>query len=90
MLSSIPINIECFYNITGNKLTDLNRTYACQKIAADPVRLNTTKVLCFQNNLYNNVTESCNTDFVNKSVLGVGRKYDTESQKVVTGHLLYL
>ena len=45
-----------FLQHNGNKLMDLNRTYACQKIAADPVRLNTTKVPCFQNNLYNNVT----------------------------------
>ena len=63
----------------ANKLMDLNRTYACQKNCCGPCKApyhqgtmlgeQTTKVC-------NN--RSCNTDFVNASGLGQGRKYSNE------------
>ena len=71
-----------FLQHNGDKLMNLNRTYACQKNCCGPCapEYNQGTMLSEQSVQQCN-NRSCNTDFVNKSGLGVGRKYDTESQK---------
>ena len=68
-----------FLQHNGNKLMDLNRTYACQKNCCGPCTAPSTMLPEQSVQQCNN--RSCNTDFVNQAGLGLGRKYDTNSQE---------
>uniref|UniRef100_A0A6C0JEQ3 Uncharacterized protein n=1 Tax=viral metagenome TaxID=1070528 RepID=A0A6C0JEQ3_9ZZZZ len=71
-----------FLQHNSNKLMNLNRTYACQKNCCGPCQpeYNQGTMLAEQSVQQCN-NRSCNTDFVNKGGLGLGRKYDGDSQQ---------
>jgi hypothetical protein len=71
-----------FLTHNANKIMNLNRTYTTQKNGCGPcmkpynqgTMLQEQSVQVCDNN-------SCNNDFVNADGLGMGRKYDGDSQK---------
>lgn len=71
-----------FLQRNSDKLMNLNRTYASQKNGCGPCQeeYNTGTMLPEQSRQQCN-SRSCNTDFVNQNGLGLGRQYDSDSQK---------
>ena len=71
-----------FLQRNSDKLMNLNRTYASQKNSCGPCQneYNQGTMLAEQAKSSCN-NKSCNTDFVNKEGLGLGRQYDSNSQK---------
>jgi hypothetical protein len=75
-------NYRMFLTHNGHKLMTLNRGYASEKNSCGPCQepyhqgtmLPEQSVQVCDN-------KSCNTDFVNKNGLGLGRRYDTDSQQ---------
>ena len=68
-----------FLQHNGNKLMSLNRTYACQKNCCGPC--NPKSTMLPEQSIQQCNNRSCNTDFVNQNGLGIGRRYDTNSQE---------
>lgn len=71
-----------FLTRNANKLIELNRNYACQKNCCGPCKQPYHQgTMLSEQTIQNCNTTTCSVDVLEKKGLGIGRRYDTDSQE---------